>query len=73
MHTNSPLSDHEKRLHSPVVLELYDGELSCDLDGMEGHELRPVIRRVLDPNLYRGRRPGNVVLCVHEVVTPFIL
>ena len=49
---------------SPVMLELYDGKLSCDLDGVEGHELRPVIRRVLDPHLYRGRRPDQIVYLI---------
>ena len=46
------------------MLELYDGELPCDLYGVEGHQLRPIVRRVLDQHLDGGRGPIEVELNV---------
>ena len=46
----------------PVVLELDDGELPSDLYWVEGEDLRPILRRVLNVDLNRRRRPIKVEL-----------
>ena len=46
----------------PVVLELDDGELPSDLYWVEGEDLRPILRRVLNVDLNRRRRPIEVEL-----------